>query len=184
MDNLNVLDIAIVVIICLSMLMGVIRGFVKEALSVGAWVISTWAAVTFGDEVSSTVSTMIDSNVAVLIISYGGLFFGSLIVASLINFIIANVVKMTGFTFTDKIAGMAFGLIRGALFISIIGLVAHFMEFDQASWWSSSSLIDYFTPMSDWLAQFIPTDIPGLENLNLPNVEMPSMPDMPKMPEL
>ncbi len=178
MDGFNVLDLVIIIIIIASSLMGLLRGFVKEALSVGAWIISTWVAVGFGDELSATVSGYVDSQILVLVISYGGLFFGTLIFSSIINFLIANVVKMTGFTFTDRMMGVLFGFLRGVLFIAIIALAAKILSFDDASWWSSSEYIGYFTPIADWMGQFVPDNFDAVKDIKMPDLSVPKMPEL------
>ena len=44
-------DIAIAVIIVVSALVGFMRGFMKEAMSVAALLFAIWAALNFGDDV-------------------------------------------------------------------------------------------------------------------------------------
>ncbi|NQY44186.1 MAG: CvpA family protein [Legionellales bacterium] len=172
MSDFNVLDLLILVIIIASALMGLLRGFVKEALSVGAWIISTWVAVAFGDELSAVVSAHVDNKILILIISYGGLFFGTLIFSTIINFLISNVVKMTGFTFTDRMMGILFGILRGVVFIAILALAAKMLSFDDAHWWSSSEYIKYFNPISEWLHQFVPDNLEDVKNVKMPELSI------------
>ena len=49
---MTVVDIVVVFVIVLSALFGVLRGFVKEAISLVKWILATWIAATFAPKLS------------------------------------------------------------------------------------------------------------------------------------
>lgn len=156
MENLNFLDYGILFVMVASVGVGLLRGFVKEALSVAAWTISVWAAISYGDDVLASIESISDSRNLLLMLSYGGVFFGSLLLTGLLNLLLAGIINITGFFFMDKALGVIFGLLRGILFIGIAGVIMHLLSMQESDWWKESVYIEYFTPTIDWLQSYIP----------------------------
>lgn len=121
------LDLVFVTILVVSALIGVSRGFVKEALSLLAWVVSFYLAWQFTDAVLADASVLmayLKSHVGVpafrTAIVFTGLFIGSMLVFSLINYVIDKLVGVTPLAALNKLLGMGFGLLRGAFIVAII----------------------------------------------------------------
>jgi len=161
-DMMTWMDLAIIATICISIIIGLIRGFVREVLSVTAWVIALWATIVFSDNVAGWLSSYIDSKAVIMGVSFSAVFLSVLIAFTIINFLIFHIVKVTGLSGTDRLIGMVFGGLRGVLLIGILILVAHYFSFTKEVWWKQSQLIPYFKPMSTWIMNFIPKDF-GLD---------------------
>ncbi|PLY16501.1 MAG: colicin V production CvpA [Sedimenticola sp.] len=152
------IDYVILGIIGLSALISLIRGFMREALSLAAWVLAFWVAWTFFRDLAIHLDwfTMPSLQLAA---SFGLLFIATLMVGALVNFLVGQLVDKTGLTGTDRLVGMLFGAARGAILVAILVLLAGLTPFPNDPWWQSSQLIGYFQDLAVWLKQLLPADI-------------------------
>lgn len=161
--SFNWVDYSILGILGFSVLISLARGFIREAISLATWIIALWVAYKYGHDFGQSVLTMITSDQARSLVGAGILFFGILIVGSLVNFAIGQVVSSTGLSAIDRILGMAFGFIRGVLLIAILMLVGEIMQFNKKTWWTESQLIPQFSALSEWLKGFVPEQFEKLK---------------------
>ncbi len=158
---MTVVDIIIVFVIVLSALFSLMRGFVKEAISLATWVIAIWVAATFAPKLSVMLSGSIDSEAVRQAVGFGVLFIATLIIGGLVNFLISQVVKKTGLSGADRIFGVVFGVLRGGLIIVVLVVIGGLTTLPSTQWWKSSTLLPWFENTAIVLQNYIP------ENLNL-----------------
>jgi len=152
-------DYAIIIIIALSALISVLRGFVKEALSLAAWVLAFWVAFTFHQNLATILADYIDTPSLRLISAFALLFVVTLIIAALVNNLVGQLVKKTGLTGTDRMLGVVFGIARGTIIVAILVLMAGLTQLPADPWWNDSVFIVHFQNMAIWLKSFLPDDI-------------------------
>ncbi len=152
-------DVAIIIIVTLSALISVLRGFVKEALSLVAWVLAFWVAFTFHQNLATILSQYIDTPSLRLISAFALLFVVTLIIAAIVNNLIATLVKKSGLTGTDRMLGVIFGIARGIVIVAILVLMAGLTQLPADPWWHDSIFIKHFQEMAIWLKSFLPEDI-------------------------
>jgi membrane protein required for colicin V production len=150
------IDAVIIGIIALSALISLFRGFVREALSLAAWILAFWVAIVFCHPASDFLVNYIKSPTLRLIAAFGGLFLITLIFGTIINFLIGKLVDKTGLSGTDRMLGVIFGTARGVLLVAALLLVAHLTPMPDEDFWEQSFLIPQFTPIEDWLRGFLP----------------------------
>ena len=152
-------DYAIIIVIALSALISVLRGFVKEALSLAAWVLAFWVAFTFHQNLATILADYIDTPSLRLISAFALLFVVTLIIAALVNNLVGQLVKKTGLTGTDRMLGVVFGIARGTIIVAILVLMAGLTQLPADPWWNDSVFIVHFQNMAIWLKSFLPDDI-------------------------
>ena len=152
-------DFAIIIIIALSALISVLRGFVKEALSLAAWILAFWVAFTFHQNLAAILADYIATPSLRLISAFALLFVVTLIIAALVNNLIGQIVKKTGLTGTDRMLGVVFGIARGTLIVAILVLMAGLTQLPADPWWHDSLFIKHFQELAIWLKEFLPKDI-------------------------
>lgn len=151
---MNWADLAILGILLVSSLISIKRGFVKEALSLAAWAAAFIVAMLFRGSLSSLLVDTIASPSVREMAAFGILFAATLIVAAMTNYLIGEVVRMTGLSGTDRLFGMFFGLLRGFIVVmAILLLVPPFVPINQETFWQESVLIPHFLTMEDWCRQ-------------------------------
>ncbi|MGR9114345.1 MAG: CvpA family protein [Gammaproteobacteria bacterium] len=158
------IDYAILGLISISMVIGLIRGFVKEAFSLAMWVVAIWVGLNFSREFSTFLTSMISLPSARIAAAFAILFFITLILGSLIGFLLGELVKKTGLTGSDRFAGMLFGIVRGMVVVAICVMLAGLTPIPEDSWWKESVLIPPFQTLAVWLRDQIPSGVAGYVN--------------------
>lgn len=158
MSNLVWIDYCIAGIIGLSAVIGLLRGLIREVFSLCAWIAAVWIGLRFSRDFSVYLDTLIPLPSARMATSFGALFFASLILASLIAFVLHKLVQSTGLTGTDRLAGMVFGIGRGIVVISVLVLLAGITPLPADPWWKQSALIPPFQSLALWLRDQLPSD--------------------------
>lgn len=147
------IDYIIIGIIVFSILVSVLRGFVREVMSLASWIVAFIVASQFYPYLS-TYLTNIESLYVRNGTSIAILFISTLIVCAIVNYVIGQLVDKTGLTGTDRVLGAAFGLLRGVLIVAaILFFMDTFTNFEQSEWWKASQLIPHFGFIIEWFFQ-------------------------------
>lgn len=152
------IDYVILGVIGLSTIISLVRGFVREALSLVVWVFAFWVAWTFFRELAVHLGVFSVPSVR-LGVAFAILFIATLIVGALVNYLIGQLVDKTGLSGTDRLIGMLFGAARGALLIAVLVLLAGLTPFPEDPWWQESRLLGHFQELATWLKGLLPEDI-------------------------
>lgn len=148
-------DYAIIIVIALSTLISLTRGFVREALSLAIWIAAFFVASWFYQDLAVYFTSFTDSTVrnglAAVI-----LFVLTLIVGALVNFLLGKLVDGTGLTGTDRVLGLVFGAARGVLIVTLVLFVIDsFTALAASDWWQQSQLIPHFAVFVQWFFEFL-----------------------------
>ncbi len=133
------LDIVIVTVVLLSAGIGLIRGLVKELLSLVSWVVAFVVAIYFSPYVAEQLPETWGSASVRTVIGFAVLFIGTLIAAAILQWLIGQLVAGTGLTGTDRFLGFLFGSARGLL-VCVVLLMGLREIAGDASWWQASVL--------------------------------------------
>ena len=158
-------DYVVLGIIALSILVGAIRGFIKEAFSLAVWAAAFLVAFQYSGAIALQLENHIELPSARTALAFAGLFLAVLLVGGLITFLIGKLVEKTGLSGTDRMLGGVFGGIRGLCLVLAIMLVAGLTPVPQDPWWQQSRSIQSLLPLAEWSAQFLPDYI--LEHMDL-----------------
>lgn len=156
---LNWADYTILVVMAFSVIISLIRGFVREAMSLVTWVAAFWIAFTFYAILASMLEGDIHSNNLRMIVAFAGLFLATLIIGGLINYLIGHLVDRTGLSGTDRVLGIGFGFARGILLVTVMLMLAELTPMPNDIWWKTSTLIPHFQPVEKWLRGYMPETV-------------------------
>ncbi len=153
------IDFLIIGIIALSAVISLVRGFVKEAVSLATWIAAFWVAWFFFRPLAAQLEPWINVPSIRLGVAYGLLLIAVLILGGILNRFMGILVNSTGLNGTDRLIGAFFGAARGAVVVAILILLAGLTPFPGDPWWQESQTIPYFQELALWLKQFLPADI-------------------------
>ena len=159
------IDYVIIGIIALSAIISIVRGFVKEVLSLVAWILAFWVALTFSPQFYVLLSDYISTQSISLFTAFSGLFIVTLILSALVNNLIAAIVVKTGLSGTDRMLGVLFGLLRGVAIVTLLVLLAAATPMPNDAWWQNAVLIEHFEKLAIWVRQFLPDGLAQYVNL-------------------
>ncbi|MES9901200.1 MAG: CvpA family protein [Sedimenticola sp.] len=152
-------DFVIILVILISTMISLVRGFVREALSLAFWVIAFWVAQMFFREFSVHLAQWIEVPSLRLGAAFAIIFFVVLILGGLMTFLIGQIIDATGLSGTDRVIGMMFGGARGVLVVAALILLAGLTPMPNDPWWKESALIAYFQDLAVWLRSLLPDDL-------------------------
>ena len=155
------LDLIIVAIIIISALISVIRGFVKESISLASWVVAGFIAFRYFTPMASLLEPFVESPTIQTGIAFSILFVCSLIVGATVNFMASNLVTKTGLSGTDKSLGVVFGAARGVLIVTMLVLLAGLTPMPNEAWWQDSATVEYFADIAIWIKELLPQEVAG-----------------------
>lgn len=151
------IDYIILGVIGVSTLISLIRGFVREALSLIGWIAAFFIASKFYAYLA-VYFTGIENPILRNATAIAILFCATLIVSGIVNHLIGKLVDKTGLSGTDRLLGMCFGAVRGVLLVAAILLFADaFTGLGHTEDWMNSQLIGRFKPIQHWFFDYLKT---------------------------
>ena len=120
---MNPLDLGVVAIVVLSAVFAFARGFVREALSIVAWVGAAVITLYAFSWAYAQVDQRVHNALLSQVIAGFGLFLASLLMLTILTGFVARMVHMTGLTPIDRTLGFIFGLARGLLLVCLAYLL-------------------------------------------------------------
>jgi len=145
------IDWIILSVITLSGLISLVRGFVKEAMSLVIWIVAFAVAMQFKELAAGLLINMIEQPSIRQLVAWGGLFVATLLVGSVVNFLLSKLVSSTGLSGTDRMLGLVFGVFRGLLIVlALVIVLPGALPVDQDAWWQTSKLIPIFQGFEAW----------------------------------
>lgn len=174
---MNTADILILAVLALSMLFGLLRGFVSTVLSLLCWIAAFWVAWAFGASVAPFYGGVLGVASARLAAGYVSCFVGVLIAGAVLGWLLRKLMDHGGLRGADRFFGLLFGLGRGVLLVAFAVLVLGFAGMGSANWWRQSMLLPAFSNVSGWFAGRLPPAVNrGIEHAR---ASLPALPEAP-----
>jgi membrane protein required for colicin V production len=154
-------DIAVVIIVAVSALLAMARGFVAEVLAVAGWVGAALVTFAFFAEARPIAQEYISSPLMADAAAAGVIFLAALVVFGAIAHLLARMVQGSPLGAIDRVLGLAFGAVRGAVLVAIAYLVLIwlFPADNRPVWLTRARLLPYVQQTSDLLVSLVPDDV-------------------------
>jgi membrane protein required for colicin V production len=148
-------DALILLVLLGSTLIGLLRGFVREAVSLVFWVAAIWAAWKFGPLVEPHLGGLLaDRSVApwvgrlvVLVLV--------LLIGWVIGMLLSYFSRSLGLGPLDRVIGLFFGIVRGMVLVGLMTIGAELLHLNHEEWWNRSKLVPYGETAGDWLRAMV-----------------------------
>ena len=139
-------DIAVIVVIALSALLGWWRGFMYELFSLIGWGVAYVVAVSFSAQLIPYIPDAVGSAGLRASVAFAAVFIVTLIIASISAWFMAKLAKFAGLSGMDGKFGAIFGTLRGVLVVLALVWLGGLTKLPQETWWkdawSSKPLLD------------------------------------------
>ena len=153
------IDYVILTILVISSLIAIVRGFMREALSLIGWAVAIWVALAFMPTVDAMLADQISIPLLRQVIAFFGLFAAVLVAVSLLIKIVDAAIDKVELEGTDRALGAVFGFGRGALIIVVLVLFVELTPLPDDPAWKKSLLVPYFESITGQLQGFMPESI-------------------------
>jgi membrane protein required for colicin V production len=157
--NISWADIAVVVVLAVSTILAVARGFVRETLSILAWAAAAVATLYFGPYLAAYLGARISTPLLGPVLAYAGIFLVVLIPLSFVSYRLSERVRKSPVGTLDRSLGVPFGIVRGLALIGIaylaISLVIPVRA--QPDWLTQARFLPVIQRSSDVILSLIPT---------------------------
>lgn len=157
------IDVAICVVFVVSIGLALMRGFVREVVSIAAWVAAFILAITQATSVAAMLPDALDSASFSLdgteygtnirgILAFILIFFAVLIIGAIVNKLLAQVTQTEMLKGIDKMLGVIFGFIRASVVVIVLVMLSRsFTQLPDSEAWQASILIQPFENLSTWV---------------------------------
>lgn len=156
---MNWVDYSILAVIVMSVLISFLRGFTREALSLAGWVAAFWVALNFSYRLEGLLLPYIETPTPRVVVAFAIMFFSTLMVAGLVNYLTVQLIQKSGMGDTDRMIGVVFGVVRGSVVVLVLVMLAGFTPLPRDPWWQQSHLLHYFQDLALWLRDFLPMEV-------------------------
>ena len=148
-------DVLLILVLLGSTLIGLLRGFVREAVSLIFWILAIWSAWKFGPMVEPHLGGLLaGSNVAPWV---GRLVI--LVLVVLIGWLLAMLLsyftRTIGLGVMDRVIGLLFGVVRGMVLVGLLIIGGELLHLNHEEWWARSKLVPYGEAVGDWLRAMV-----------------------------
>ncbi len=153
------IDWVILLVILLSAVISVVRGFFKEAISLTGWIIAIWLGLAFSGDIAALLTNLISVPSIRIVMAFSMVLVVVLMLTALINHLATLMLKKSGLTGTDRVLGVVFGVARGAIIVAILVLLAGLTALPKDPWWRESTLVPHFERLAVHIRGMLPSDI-------------------------
>jgi membrane protein required for colicin V production len=155
---MNPMDIGVVAVIVLSAIFAFARGFVREALSIVAWVGAAFITLRGFGAAFALIDPIVKNPLLSQLIAGFGLFVISLVILTIITSIIGRYVRTSSLSAIDRTLGFIFGVARGVLIVCLAYLLldAALAKEDRPAWVQQAKSTRYLQQGADELKTFLP----------------------------
>src|ERR1700719_2461220 len=157
---ITLLDIILIGVMLISAVLAMIRGFVREILSIAAWVIAALVTLYSFTKLLPLAKTYFNNDVVAYAVVLGGTFLGTLLVVSIVTVRFSDMVLDSRVGALDRTLGFLFGLTRGLIIVVVAFLFFAWLvpTKTQPAWVANAKSKVVLQSTGDWLMSMLPDD--------------------------
>ncbi len=136
--TLSWLDWTLLVVLAVSMVVGLVRGFVFEVMSLAGWVVAWFAAQWLAPWLGPQLPVGTAGSALNIATAFALSFVGVMIVWALLAKLVRMVVQATPLSLPDRALGAGFGFVRGAVLLLAVATLVALTPAARAPEWQAS----------------------------------------------
>ncbi|MDR5858309.1 CvpA family protein [Halomonas eurihalina] len=144
------LDWLCIAVLAVTTLTGLFRGLIREALGLASWIVALLAARWFSEPVADLFAGLIESPDGRLVLAFVLVVFVVILACGLIIRLMHAVVEWVGMGLFNRVAGAAFGLVKGAAVLVLATILIGLTPLSQLQAWQQAELRPELERLRDW----------------------------------
>jgi len=157
---ITLLDIVLIVVMLISGLLAMVRGFMREVLSITAWVLAAAATLYSYGKLLPLAKQYFNNDIVAAVAVIGGVFLVTLLVVSVLTIRVSDMVLDSRVGALDRTLGFLFGLGRGLIIVVVAFQFFTWLVPDrsQPEWVKSAKSRVVLAGTGQWLMSMLPDD--------------------------
>jgi membrane protein required for colicin V production len=157
---ISLLDIILLAVMLISGLLAMVRGFMREVLSIAAWVLAAGATLYSYGKLLPLAKQYFNNDVVAAVAVIGGVFLLTLLVVSVLTIRVSDMVLDSRVGALDRTLGFLFGLGRGLIIVVIAFQFFTWLVPDrsQPNWVRNAKSRVVLAGTGQWLMSMLPDD--------------------------
>src|SRR5882672_10176012 len=157
---ITILDLVLLAVMLISGLLAMVRGFMREILSIAAWGAAAVVTLYAFSKLLPTAKTYFNNDTVAAVIVVVGVFVATLIVVSIVTVRISDMILDSRIGALDRTLGFLFGLARGLVIVVVAFLFFVWLVPDrsQPEWVKNAKSRVVLQGTGQWLMSMLPED--------------------------
>lgn len=131
-------DYTVFIIIGLCIIVSMMRGAVREALSIIGWLVAFYVAKTYAAQLIPLLPQDIPSDALRVLAAFSILFLGVLLIFSLLSIALSSLLKKIGLGWLNRFFGALFGFAKGLLIVCVLVFLAGLTSIPKDARWTNA----------------------------------------------
>jgi membrane protein required for colicin V production len=131
-------DYTVLLIIGISIVVSMMRGAVREVLAIVGWLAAIYVAKTYAMQLLPLLPPDIPTESLKILAAHVIVFFGVLVVASLLTIALSSLIKKIGLNWVNRFLGAFFGFARGLMIVCVLVFLAGLTSFPKDARWTNA----------------------------------------------
>ena len=140
---MNWLDLLLLGLVVFSTIAGLMRGLLREVITLVTWITAVWVAWKFAALLEPHLGGTLAYESVRTWAARAIIFIAVVLVGSGVALIVNHFVRLSLFSGTDRACGAVFGLLRGCVMAGLFVIFCHAVRLDEEPWWRSSMMVPY-----------------------------------------
>ena len=149
-------DYTVLVIIGISIVVSMMRGAMRELLAITGWIIAIYVAKTYAIQLIPLLPTDIPTEALKILAAHIIVFFGVLLVASLLIIALSSLIKKIGLNWLNRGVGAVFGFARGLLIVCVLVFLAGLTSLPKDARWTNAMFSSPLEALVKSMLPFVP----------------------------
>nr|WP_269106472.1 CvpA family protein [Massilia sp. TS11] len=149
-------DYIVLFVLGCSVVIGLLRGLVKEMLSLAGWVLAFVVANAYSAQLAVLLPAAVPGETVRLMLAFIALFVGVRLLVGLFGMALDALLKATGLTLADRGLGALFGLARGMVFVLAGVMLCGMTDLPKQAFWKSALLSPWAESGVRWVKPHLP----------------------------
>lgn len=157
-------DYALIAIVAISMVFGVIRGFLREAIGLMGWLGGLWFAWREAPRLVPYLGGALADTELQIWVARGLILVAIVVAGWLVASLLSYLVHRSGISLSvDRLFGGVFGLVRGAVIASVAVMLGQAAELHDEAWWQGSKLMPWAEELAGVLRNYAESGLDAVE---------------------